>query len=783
LRIPAAIACYNFFYDKKLWLVILHAVIVILSLLLSVNLRTSEDISDLIPTQPRYLTRDFTFIKNAPFMRIIAVTVGGEDNHAAHAVMLCESIKCSILPEVMTGIDSVFSPNFLENLIRYTPNLLTVNQLTQLHDTLSKAYIQNAIARNKRDLLGPTGIFTQKLTAIDPLRLRDLFIKDILSADSLGKFNLNDGFFTDKSGKYSLVLAKPAVSMTDSDGSVKIMTKIRDAISNLSEKNEIYIQGSYVHTEENANIIKSDLRRIIPISFVVLTFLLILFFRNAYSMIALCIPVISLMSSIAILSMLYNTISGIVLSFASVILGITVDYAIHTYFVLSPSIDILNSLSRLSAALLACALTTLSAFVSLYFSDIPAIKQMSLFGVSGILAALIVSIYVLPHFVTLRPQKPLPPEHPAKPLKFSFLLLIALASISLFVIIRGISSLRIDGDIRNLAWKSGATLSDEEKTRNIWGFNNQSIIIVSEGEDGEQGLEKALRINDNVWDILKKEHIGASSIAPLLPSEQRQRVRREIWRDFWQQDGQNILEEVKKIQSQAGFSTFASAQFVSLINSEPPIIVPATLREMGVGFFLDMFVATTHDANLVYTIVQTDEKISPEVHSRLFLAGARLVSGELFRQKIAGAFSDEIKRFCSVTFFMTLCVVVLLFRTPRRCLPALLPMFTSLAATLLLFLLFDIPVNIFHAMSLPLVIALSVDYGIFMQSSLETHTTHSTEKGIILSGLTTLVGFGCLLLAHHPALHSIGITVTTGITTAMATALWLLPRLLRGQNT
>ncbi|MDR1360216.1 MAG: MMPL family transporter, partial [Deltaproteobacteria bacterium] len=54
--------------------------------------------------------------------------------------------------------------------------------------------------------------------------------------------------------------------------------------------------------------------------------------------------------------------------------------------------------------------------------------------------------------------------------------------------------------------------------------------------------------------------------------------------------------------------------------------------------------------------------------------------------------------------------------------------------------------------------------------------------GVLLSGLTTISGFGSLLLAEHPALFSLGLTVTLGLAAALAAALWLLPRLAARQQ-
>ena len=83
--------------------------------------------------------------------------------------------------------------------------------------------------------------------------------------------------------------------------------------------------------------------------------------------------------------------------------------------------------------------------------------------------------------------------------------------------------------------------------------------------------------------------------------------------------------------------------------------------------------------------------------------------------------------------------------------------------------------QIFHAIAMPLVLTLSVDYGIFMVAFLEGTLDKDTPEGVLLSALTTIGGFGCLIFAQHPALFSIGIVVTGGITMAILSSIFLLP--------
>jgi predicted RND superfamily exporter protein len=87
--------------------------------------------------------------------------------------------------------------------------------------------------------------------------------------------------------------------------------------------------------------------------------------------------------------------------------------------------------------------------------------------------------------------------------------------------------------------------------------------------------------------------------------------------------------------------------------------------------------------------------------------------------------------------------------------------------------------NLFNVVAAILIIGLGVDYGIFMVNKLSRGLQQGTEQAIFVSGLTTLAGFGALVIARHPALHSIGITVLLGIIAAIPSALLVIPAVYR----
>ncbi len=94
-----------------------------------------------------------------------------------------------------------------------------------------------------------------------------------------------------------------------------------------------------------------------------------------------------------------------------------------------------------------------------------------------------------------------------------------------------------------------------------------------------------------------------------------------------------------------------------------------------------------------------------------------------------------------------------------------------------------IPFNPANIMTLPLVIGIGVTNGIhilnrFAEEKNPSILAKSTGKAVFVSGLTTIAGFGSLLIAEHPGIRSLGAVMAVGTTTCMVAGLTFLPALL-----
>jgi len=120
-------------------------------------------------------------------------------------------------------------------------------------------------------------------------------------------------------------------------------------------------------------------------------------------------------------------------------------------------------------------------------------------------------------------------------------------------------------------------------------------------------------------------------------------------------------------------------------------------------------------------------------------------------------------------------LLLLLFRRLPEVLLALLPVLIGLLVMFGGMGWLGLEMNLFNVVASILIIGLVVDYGIFMVCHGQQEDELASSRAVLVSGLTTLGGFGALVLAKHPALHSIGLTVLLGISAAVPTAVLVVP--------
>ena len=128
-------------------------------------------------------------------------------------------------------------------------------------------------------------------------------------------------------------------------------------------------------------------------------------------------------------------------------------------------------------------------------------------------------------------------------------------------------------------------------------------------------------------------------------------------------------------------------------------------------------------------------------------------------------------------------LVLIHFRRIGSVILALIPVGIGTLWTAALMALLDVPFNPANIMMLPLVVGIGVTNGIHILNRFaEEHNpsilSRSTGKAVIVSALTSIAGFGSLMVAKHQGIQSLGIVMSIGVGMCMVVAVTFLPAVL-----
>ena len=128
----------------------------------------------------------------------------------------------------------------------------------------------------------------------------------------------------------------------------------------------------------------------------------------------------------------------------------------------------------------------------------------------------------------------------------------------------------------------------------------------------------------------------------------------------------------------------------------------------------------------------------------------------------------------------------LTLRRFRETVLALLPLGLGLMWAFGLMYFFNLQFNMGNVFGLPLILGAAAEYGLNIVMRFREGRDHggpliarSTMMAVLVSGLTTISGFGSLMIADHRGIFGLGLLLTLGTTTSLIAALIVLPVLLK----
>lgn len=671
----------------------------------------------------------------------------------------------------------------------HLPYLLDQEDLSAVQHLTTEDGIRKALRHDFSLLNSLAGIAVKRQVSQDPLAMTTILLKKLKHLKSSFNMDVRDGYFLSKDGRSLLFIAVTEKSLTNGGYAVRIK-QLLDRAFRVSLPSDITpkVIGTLPHTLANVNSIRHDLRTLIPIATLLLSALLLLGLRSLKAFFVLMIPFLAAPAAIGITSLIYGQIGGLALGFGIVLLGIAVDFAIHLYLALRFDNGMrYEALRKIRKPILLAALTTTSVFVVLLFSQVPSHRQMATLALIGILMAVLLSYLIIPMVIPSKAD-----ERAKSSLFFTFNFSslqsyrIPIILFWLIFIFGGVicwNGLRYKGDLRALDVSDHSIMEDEKYFRQTWEQQGEQGFLISKGRT----LEEALENNSLVYSTLKKNsNISFQSIGPILPSISIQKEHFTAWQKFWQKERRSFEKRFAEIANQQGFVAKGFAPFFNWLDNNTSFLTPEKLLNSPLQPFVNSMIKRVDNngsnGQTSHYLVLTTVDITGG-HKKPLLQldqkqGITLVSNLKWRSQVENMLRHDILTLSLSAACLIILITAITFRQISKVVAVLAPVLSALASMAIFSYFRGAELNMMHLLMGIMVIGLSVDYGIFVVCSRNNNTSKVSLIGVSICAASSLIGFGVLAFAYHPALSSLGTTVLVGIGAAWPTAVWIAPVIL-----
>ena len=474
------------------------------------------------------------------------------------------------------------------------------------------------------------------------------------------------------------------------------------------------------------------------------------------------------------LALVHDKVSIIVIGISSVILGIAVNYPLHFIAHLSHTPDRKKALREIVMPLLVGNVTTVGAFLSLVPLQSVALRDLGLFSSFLLIGTILFVLLYLPHL-----------SKETKEIRHTFLDKLSNVSLENSPVLVGVVVVltlifgyfsfqtQFDANMGHINYMTDEQKADMAYFQRTMTQNGeyQKVYAISSDTTMDGALDKSLQLQPYLQEQLKQKKIqGYNSCAQFITSVPEQQRRLNLWRDFLNRNESKIKESLQKNMRTEGFAENSFDDFYSLLDRE---YVPH-----GISYFSPL-TESLFASNLSVDIIRRKYNVVNVLSVRDVDMGK--VKTALEEQKcysfdvvsmnsaIANHLSNDFNYIGFVCGFIVFFFLWLSFGSIELAVLSFLPMAMSWLWILGIMALFGMQFNIVNIILATFIFGQGDDYTIFMTEGAMYEYAYrrkmlaSYKHSIIISALIMFVGIGTLIVARHPALHSLAEVTIAGM--------------------
>ena len=674
-------------------------------------------------------------------------------------------------------IQSNYAQSLLDYYAKHTLQLATPNQLNKLAHYSDAQWVEEVQKNASRPIsVGPS-------LAQDPLgNVQDWLLTQ---AGKSGIYQgANGDWQVDYEGKTFAVLlyqtAEDGFALQTDEPLTQVLEQVKTQTLQHDPNTMIHMAGIPLHVAAATEQANREVSWFGTISTVAVILLLTLAYHSARAVFAVTFSLLyGMLLAFFVTRWAFGQVHILTLVFGTSLIGVAEDYGFHFLAARQnhPEQPTPTLKRHIAPGMFLAFITTILAYVFLGLPPFPALRQLAVFSVAGLLGSLLVVWYLFPYaFAKMPPPTPLNrlfaawwrgfvAFSPNIPRQVQY----ALWAVFGIIVLLGWGQVRFKDDLRQLQNSPNWLMAEQRLVGQALNEANSQFFLVT-GDSAQSVLthEEDLRAKLDEQFVAHPElKVRYRAVSEWLPSVQRQ-----------QQTEQASLKAIPALEAQLGLDTDLSKNAGQYIEpqtwlSQPfaPILQRQWLGQQADGRWATLLSLTGQTNSGELSVLQKATVGLPHVI---------WVDNVTHYGQLLANYRNIILLILALSYVATLVVL-----WPRYRSNALLLLVPPLVGTLLSLSALGwlgIHIQLFTVLPLLLILGMGIDYGIFLLE----HVDEQERMWMVtcLSTISTILSLGMLGFSSTPALHILGLTLALGISLTWLTSAWVgkyLSRHLRAQ--
>ena len=573
------------------------------------------------------------------------------------------------------------------------------------------------------------------------------------------------GIWVSGDGTRALIVAQALTEKFDLDLQARLLGVIRGKFEELRGKGgyRLLIAGPPGFAVATRDRIQKDARIYATVSFLLILLLAWGGFRRPILLLLLGLPMgIGILAGLAAVQAVFGFVHGITLAFGACLVGIAIDYPLHVLAHAVRDGNTARSAREIWPTLRLSAVTTIAAFVPFMMADFPGLAQVGLFVGAGLVAAALSGRFLFPLLCPTVDRFPLSDaiiDH-LRQLTARLRAPLVLLSFAAVAVIALKWGTMWETDLAALSPVPRDMVTLDRDLRSGLGAPDVRYLVAVRAATADE----VLRRQEDLRSLLNRLKDGGRltgwrMAADLLPSQAEQRRRQAALPDPEELRGRLAAAVAGTAFRENAFEPFI-ADVVRMRDAAP--LTADVVAETAAGQLLKpLLVSDDHGfTGVVMLSGMSDAGLVAAAIAEAAIPGTDFIDLKQETNRLVQSFLNSSILWLVASLLVVLAVLYMGLRRVVAVARVMGPVLISVTVALGLLAALNIPVSVFHILSLILVAGLGMDYGLFFARHGDEEAV--TFRAIILCNLTTASVFFVMAFSSIPVLHGIGLTVAVG---------------------